>query len=123
MKDASGQVNQVIYLSRDVTQRKHLELQLREKEKLNAILELAGGASHEINQPLSVIISGLERLVKRLRAGELEHDLTQTILDHANRLKEISDKLGRITRYAGKDYVAGSRIVDLEKASAQEPES
>ena len=123
LKDASGKVTRIIHLSRDITQRKHLELQLREREKLNGILELAGGTSHEINQPLTVIISGLEQLVKRLKPGELEHDLAHTTLDYARRLKEISDKLAHITRYASKDYVAGSRIVDLDKASAPEPES
>lgn len=123
LKDASGKVTRIIHLSRNITQRKHLELQLREKEKLDAILELAGGASHEINQPLTVIISGLEQLVKRLKPNDLEHDLAQTILDHARRLREISEKLAHITRYASKDYPGGRRIVDLDQASARESES
>ena len=120
LKDASGQVAHIIHLSRDVTERKYLEFQLREKEKLNGILEIAGGASHEINQPLTVIISGLEQLVKRLEPDDPEHELTQMVLDHANRLREVSEKLAQITRYASTEYVAGKRIVDLDQSSGPE---
>lgn len=122
LKDDTGQVAHIIHLSRDVTERKYLEFQLREKEKLNGILEIAGGASHEINQPLTVIISGLEQLVKRLE-GKPEHELAQMVLDHTNRLSEVSKKLAQITRYASKEYVAGKRIVDLDQASEPAPDS
>jgi len=122
LKDASGQVSRVIHLSRDITLRKRLELQLREKEKLSGVLEVAGAASHEINQPLTVIIKGLEQLIKRLQHTEPEHELAQMILDNARRLAEISEKLAQITRYASKDYVAGRRIIDLDEASKQDPE-
>ncbi len=121
--DADGRISRIIHLSRDITQRKHLEFQLREKEKLNGILEIAGGASHEINQPLTVIISGLEQLLKRVRQGDPEYELTQTILNHARRLSEVSQKLVQITRYASKEYVAGKRIIDLDQASGGESES
>lgn len=122
LKDESGQVGRIIHLSRDITDRKNLEFQLREKEKLSGILELAGGASHEINQPLTVIISGLEQLVKRLSPGALEYELAETALNHARRLRKISEKLAQITWYVSKDYVAGRRIIDLDEASKQEPE-
>ena len=121
--DTDGQVAHIIHLSRDITQRKYLELQLREKEKLDGILEIAGGASHEINQPLTVIISGMEQLVKRLEPNDPEHELAQMILDHANRLREVSEKLAQITRYASKEYVVGKNIVDLDQASEPEPDA
>lgn len=117
LKDENGEVTRIVHLSRDITLRKELELQLREKEKLSGILELAGGASHEINQPLTVIITGLEQLIKRLNDESFEHDLARMILDHATRLAKISEKLHNITRYASKEYVAGNRILDLDETS------
>jgi PAS domain S-box-containing protein len=123
LKDASGEVSRIIHLSRDITLRRRLELELREREKLSGILELAGAASHEINQPLTVIIKGLEQLIKRLQKSGPEYELAQMILDHARRLAEISEKLGQITRYASKDYVAGKRILDLDEASKDEGEN
>jgi PAS domain S-box-containing protein len=123
LKDASGEASRVIHLSRDITLRRRLELELREREKLSGILELAGAASHEINQPLTVIIKGLEQLIKRLQKSGAEDELAQMILDNARRLAEISKKLGQITRFASKDYVAGKRILDLDEASKEEPET
>ena len=123
LKDASGQVTRIIHLSRDITEKKHMQSQLLEKEKLNGILELAGAASHEINQPLTVIISGLEQLVKRLEIDNSEYELAELILENAKRLTEISLKLAQITRYASTEYVSGSKIVDLDKASSQESET
>jgi len=117
LKEAGGRVTRFIHLSRDITLRKNLELELREKEKLTGILELAGGASHEINQPLTVLISGLEQLIKRLPQNSLEYDLALTMMESAKGLEKISEKLARITRYAGKEYVAGKRIIDLDEAS------
>jgi len=122
LKDVSGQVTRIIHLTRDITQRKRLEFQLREREKLNGILELAGGASHEMNQPLTVIITGLERLIKRLSPGSEIHEFARLILDHARRLTELSRKLASITRYASKEYVGGTRILDLDRASDKEPD-
>jgi two-component system NtrC family sensor kinase len=123
LKDLGGQVTRIIHLTRDITQRKHLEFQLQEKEKLTGILELAGGASHEMNQPLTVIISGLEQLIKRLPPESETHELARLILDHARRLTEVSTKLAGITRYASMEYVEGTRILDLDRASDKEPES
>ncbi len=122
LKDHDGQVTRVIHLSKDITIKKRLEFELREKEKLDSILELAGGASHEINQPLTVIMTGLEQLLKRLRQDNPEHKMVQMILEHAKRLMEVSKKLARITRYASKDYVAGKQVIDLDEASRQEVE-
>ena len=45
------------------------------------------------------------------------------VLDHANRLKEVSEKLAQITRYASTEYVSGKRIVDLDQSSGPESES
>jgi PAS domain S-box-containing protein len=117
LKETGGRVVRLIHLSRDITLRKNLELELREKEKLAGILELAGGASHEINQPLTVLVSGLEHLARRLPPNSLEYDLVVTLLESARGLEKISEKLARITRYAGKEYVAGTRIIDLDEAS------
>lgn len=123
LKDVGGRVTRIIHLTRDITQRKHLEFQLREREKLTGILELAGGASHEMNQPLTVIIKGLEQLTKRLPPGSETHELARMILDHARRLIEVSSKLASITRYASMEYIDGTRIFDLDRASDKERDS
>src|SRR5262249_6211104 len=75
----------------DITQRKRLEDQLRQAQKLDAIGSLAGGVSHDFNNLLSVIIGytslaleGLEQsaalrseLEEVKRAGERGAELTR----------------------------------------------
>ncbi|MGD2124947.1 MAG: PAS domain-containing protein [Desulfobacteraceae bacterium] len=121
VKDENGEVTRIIHLSRDITERKRLELEVRGKEKLEGIVELAGGASHEINQPLTVIISGLEQLLKKLRQGDPECEIALAILDHARRLSRVSQKLASITRYASKEYVSGKRVFDLDQGNSDDP--
>jgi signal transduction histidine kinase len=82
-------------------------------ERDRVLMETAGAAAHEINQPLTVL-SGLTEMI--------EHGLPE---DHALRadiavIREAADKIARIVRrmqhvrrYASVPYVAGTRIADL----------
>jgi signal transduction histidine kinase/CheY-like chemotaxis protein len=47
--------NEAVCLIRDATDRKHLEVQLVQAQKLEAIGQLAAGVAHEINTPLQFI--------------------------------------------------------------------
>lgn len=80
-------------ITRDVTERKHLEEQLRNAQQLEAIGRLAGGVAHDFNNILSIIMGHAELLLasgvderSRLgleqmrRAGERAASLTQQLL-------------------------------------------
>ena len=40
---------------RDISHRKQAEIERLQKEKLQGVLEMAGAACHELNQPLQVV--------------------------------------------------------------------
>ncbi|MEO6772832.1 MAG: PAS domain-containing protein [Kofleriaceae bacterium] len=53
--DASGGVAMTVAVIRDTTERRHLELELRQAQKLESIGRLAAGVAHEINTPIQFI--------------------------------------------------------------------
>jgi PAS domain S-box-containing protein len=69
--DRGGRVVMTVGVSRDISERKLLEVELRSAQKLEAIGRLAGGVAHEINTPIqfigdntSFLRSGFESLLE-----------------------------------------------------------
>jgi PAS domain S-box-containing protein len=53
--DATGAVEGTLLVTRDISERHKLELQLRQAQKLESIGQLAAGIAHEINTPMQFI--------------------------------------------------------------------
>jgi PAS domain S-box-containing protein len=97
------------------------KLEVSEKQVLLA--ELAGTAAHELNQPLTSVMGYGELLIRRLPAGTPERNAAQVIMQEAERMANLVRKIGKITRYETKSYVGDQRILDLDRASDEEPGS
>ncbi len=86
------------------------------EEKRAAVVELAGAASHELNQLLFAI-----RAYVRVLSGQLDKEKLQDDLDKLEEaltaMGEIIHKLGQVRRYETKAYMDDVRILDLDEAS------
>lgn len=82
---------------RDMTLQVGTANALASSQKLAAVGRLSSGLAHEINNPLTAIGACAEGLLKRLRLGDLDPEVTseylKTIYDEVFRCKEITEKL------------------------------
>ena len=102
----------------DESWRKQAEQELLQKEKLQAVVEMAGAVCHEMNQPMQV---ALVQLAECMEMDEFEGQPVKQKADNIrkqlNALREMSRKLMHITRYETRDYVKGEKIIDIDKSS------
>jgi len=102
----------------DISWRKRAEAELLQKEKLQAVVEMAGAVCHEMNQPMQLALVGLaECMVMDEFTKEAVEEKIAKIRQPLNALREMSRKLMHITRYETRDYVEGEKIVDIDKSS------
>jgi PAS domain S-box-containing protein len=90
------------------------------KERLEGVLETAGGVCHEFNQPLQALSGYLEILAAKLIASPAETlVLVEKALEQIERMGSITAKLQGITRYETMVYTGNKKIIDIHKSSLQ----
>lgn len=77
----------------DLTERKQLETQLLQAQKMEAVGRLAGGVAHDFNNMLSVIIGNTEMALRKVNRSELMHKLLQNILSAGVRSADLTRQL------------------------------
>jgi PAS domain S-box-containing protein len=68
--DAAGNAQHFISVVEDITERRALEAQMRQANKLEAIGGLAAGIAHDFNNLLSIVLSYSEMLADDLKEGD-----------------------------------------------------
>lgn len=89
----SGGVRGVAYALTDITQRKSVEMQLRQAQKMEAVGNLTGGLAHDFNNLLSIIIGNLDLMRERQNVDVESDELAREALDAALRGAELTRRL------------------------------
>jgi PAS domain S-box-containing protein len=102
---------------RDISDRKLAEAERMAKEKLQGVLEMAGAASHNLNQPLQSVLWHTQALIEELPEENYLHKELNLIKDQVDKMRDISAKIMKITRYRTVDYYRDIKIIDIDQAS------
>lgn len=83
---------------RDVTERKKLEAQLRQAQKMETIGRLTGGIAHDFNNLLTVILGNVEFGLQDSQAGDAVHEDFQEIEQAATQARDLVRQLLSFSR-------------------------
>ncbi|RTM08920.1 MAG: PAS domain S-box protein [Bradyrhizobiaceae bacterium] len=83
--DAAGKIGGVAFLTEDITDRKRVEAQLLQAQKMEAIGQLTGGVAHDFNNLLTVILGNAAILLDEMKSDDQNRKLVEPILEAAER--------------------------------------
>ncbi len=92
--------------------------EMREREKLQGVIEMAGAVCHELNQPLQVVSGFSEILLQKIQQDDPNSLIIKNIQDGIDRIGKLTQRIMKITQYQSKPYLK-RRIVDIEQASQE----
>ena len=96
--DTQGNLIGFIFIAKDITERRKLEYQVFQGEKMAAIGQLAAGMAHEINNPLFVISGRLEMLLEGQSMPQEIRDDLNIVNTQADRIRKLVDRLLKFSR-------------------------
>ena len=98
VSDPSGKVEKLVIVNRDITDRKRLEEQFRQAQKMEAVGQLSGGIAHDFNNLLGVIIGYGEILQEGLAADHPLRSSADEILNAGRRAAALTRQLLAFSR-------------------------
>jgi PAS domain S-box-containing protein len=111
VRDAEGKALRIVGTHSDITDRRRLEEQLRQSQKLEAVGQLAGGVAHDFNNILTTIIGRTYLLQSKLSDRK-------DLLAHAEQVTLAAERAATLTQ----SLLSFSReqVMDLRRISLNE---
>jgi len=114
VSDVGGNIVYLDFFAENISERKQLEEQLRQAQKMQAVGQLAGGIAHDFNNLLTVIHGQAEMMAEHLANS----DPAYSRLDEIQRAAERASALTRQLLAFSRRQVLKTRILDLNSVVA-----
>jgi two-component system NtrC family sensor kinase len=85
----NGKVSRIVEISRDITSDIRTQEMLLQQEKLSSVGKLAAGVAHEINNPLTAVLTNSMLLLEELPEDHSMYEDLKGIADETLRCREI----------------------------------
>ena len=98
-----------------------MQQELIEKNRLAAITETVLALGDQVNNPLLVISGNLELLeleIRHLEVGEKVHNRIQTMRGNFQKIREVTDKMSKLTRAELVVIHGDTKMIDINKSSS-----
>ncbi len=93
-----GTITGFVTVARDVTDRKHSEMQLMLADRMASVGTLAAGVAHEINNPLAAVIANLDMALHDVVELGERPDLPPDLVDELRDARSAADRVREIVR-------------------------
>jgi PAS domain S-box-containing protein len=111
LRDAAGSIRGTIAINSDITERRQLEEQFRQAQKMEAIGRLAGGVAHDFNNLLTIISGFTDMIVEDSAEAPRVLEYAREIQYAAGRAAALSGQLLAFSRR----QVSQPKILDLNE--------
>ncbi len=112
-----GRPHHIKCIARDVSAAVSQRKERSNDQKFQGVLEMAGGVAHSLNQPLTIITNLLNETLSELGPEGTIYAKIARVQEQIEKMTTITQKIGNIKKYEAMEYVAGVKIVDIDKAS------
>ena len=115
LHDGDGRPTRMIGAMMDITQRRQLEDELRQAQKMEAVGRLAGGVAHDFNNLLTIITGRSHLVLGRLKADDPVRRSVEVIQKTADRAAALTRQLLAFSR----KQVLQRKVLDLNATVAE----
>jgi PAS domain S-box-containing protein len=98
IRDSSGKFLYGVSIIEDIGEKRRIEAQLRQAQKMEAVGQLTGGIAHDFNNLLTIIMGNLELLDTRVKDDAAGQKSILTALSAVRRGAELTSRLLAVSR-------------------------
>ncbi|MBN1780695.1 PAS domain S-box protein [bacterium] len=115
MRSNDGKIMGALGIAKALGSNNFAEYDTHESDRMTAVVETAVAVNHAVNNPLVPILGNAQFLLQDERIDDEDvRKRLRIIVKNALRIRDITQKLASITHPVTKEYLKGTRMLDID---------